>query len=156
MLLFCLLLCVSSCLLRSPADASMPLARFGSVWFLCSLCCTPCLRSMLLVLPSPIPLFGFVSYYLLMILRSSTDRGPSKALRRFVLQVCLGLGSRRLNTRAAVVSVAPTRVNSTTPQGLTYPTRVAAVSLTCLSCPHHGSLVTTLVHNTSLPQRQLI
>ena len=51
---------------------------------------------MLLALPSPVPLFGSVSYYLLMILRSSTDRGPSKALCTFVLRVCLGLGSRRL------------------------------------------------------------
>ena len=43
---------------------------------------------MLFVLPSWVPLFGFVSYYLVMILRSSTDHGPNKAFE----QVCPGLG----------------------------------------------------------------
>ena len=43
------------------------------------MCYTPCLRSMLFALSSWVSLFGFVSYYLVMILRSSTDRGHSKA-----------------------------------------------------------------------------
>ena len=49
------------------------------VFVLFKLCFIPCLRSMLFVLSSWVPLFVFVSYYFVMILLSSSDRGPSKA-----------------------------------------------------------------------------
>jgi hypothetical protein len=81
-------------IMRVLGQLTLSCCRFHSsdeIWIclvLCSLCFTPCLCSMLFVVSSWVPLFGSGSYYSVMILRSSTDRGSNKAFA----QVCPGLG----------------------------------------------------------------
>ncbi len=116
------------CVLVLVALSCCRLHAFGEIW-ICLVFVFFVIHSLsvlhVVTLSSPVPLFGFVSYYLLMILRSSTDHGSRKALCRFVLQVCLGIGRRHLITRSDVVSVAPTRVNSKSP------TRVPQLHKSC-------------------------